>query len=223
MRVTAGIFLASILLKEMRYLVCIRYLWSSSSDQIIVFFIVLKIPLFSMLSIHVPVIRMFHCLFIVLKFSLFPVPSSHYPVIRMFHCFSLFWKSHCSPCHPVIIQWSECSLSFHCFEILIVPHSVQSLSSDQNVFHCFENPTVLHAIQSLSSDQNVHCLFIVLKFSLFPIPSSRYPVIRMFHCFSLFWKCHCSQFHPVTHWFEYLWHSGKTSWSSRLDRKLKFQ
>jgi hypothetical protein len=162
MRVTAGIFLASILLKEMRYLVCIRYLWSSSSDQIIVFFIVLKIPLFSMLSIHVPVIRMFHCLFIVLKFSLFPVPSSHYPVIRMFHCFSLFWKSHCSPCHPVIIQWSECSLSFHCFEILIVPHSVQSLSSDQNV----------------------SLFFIILKMPLLSIPSSH----TLVWIFVTFWK-----------------------------------
>jgi hypothetical protein len=29
--------------------------------------------------------------------------------------FSLFWKSHCSPCHPVMIQWSECSIVFSLF------------------------------------------------------------------------------------------------------------
>jgi hypothetical protein len=33
MEVTAGIFLASILLKEMRYLVYIRYLWFKPSSQ----------------------------------------------------------------------------------------------------------------------------------------------------------------------------------------------
>jgi hypothetical protein len=33
MGVTAGIFLASILLKEMRYLVYIRYLWENSVSQ----------------------------------------------------------------------------------------------------------------------------------------------------------------------------------------------
>ena len=32
MEVTAGIFLASILLKEMRYLVYVRYLWSDLSE-----------------------------------------------------------------------------------------------------------------------------------------------------------------------------------------------
>jgi hypothetical protein len=58
---------------------------------------------------------MCHCLFIVLKIPLFSMPSSHDPVIRMFHCLSLFWKSHCSPCHPVMIQWSECSIVFSLF------------------------------------------------------------------------------------------------------------
>jgi hypothetical protein len=33
MGVTAGIFLASILLKEMRYLVCIRYLWYNLAEK----------------------------------------------------------------------------------------------------------------------------------------------------------------------------------------------
>jgi hypothetical protein len=28
-----------------------------------------------------------------------------------------------------------------------------------------------------------HCLFIVLKISLFSMPSSQIPMIRMFHCF----------------------------------------
>jgi hypothetical protein len=37
MGVTAGIFLASILLKEMRYLVYIRYLWLSHSLQTAIF------------------------------------------------------------------------------------------------------------------------------------------------------------------------------------------
>jgi hypothetical protein len=35
MGVTAGIFLASILLKEMRYLVYIRYLWASPVSEFI--------------------------------------------------------------------------------------------------------------------------------------------------------------------------------------------
>jgi hypothetical protein len=29
--------------------------------------------------------------------------------------FSLFSKSRCSPCHPVMIQWSECSTVFSLF------------------------------------------------------------------------------------------------------------
>jgi hypothetical protein len=27
----------------------------------------------------------------------------------------LFWKSHCSSCHPVMIQWSDCSIVFSLF------------------------------------------------------------------------------------------------------------
>jgi hypothetical protein len=69
-----------------------------------------------------PVIRKFHCLFIVLKISLFSMSSSHDPVSESYTVFSLFWKSHCSPCHSDTIQWSECPLPFH----------------------CFKNPTVLH-------------------------------------------------------------------------------
>jgi hypothetical protein len=61
------------------------------------------------------VIRMFHCLFIVLKISLFSMLSSHDPLIRMFHCLFIVWESHCSPCHPVMIQWSECFIVFSLF------------------------------------------------------------------------------------------------------------
>jgi hypothetical protein len=79
--------------------------------------------------------------------------------------FSLFWKSHCSPCHPVMIKWWECSIVFslfwksHCSPCH--PVMIQT-SSDQNVplsFHCFENLTVLHAIQSWSSDEIVPLSF----------------------------------------------------------------
>jgi hypothetical protein len=61
------------------------------------------------------VIKMFHCLFIVFKISLFSMPSSHDSVIGMFHCLFIVLKSHCSPCHPVMIQWSECSIVFSLF------------------------------------------------------------------------------------------------------------
>jgi hypothetical protein len=64
-----------------------------------------------------------------------------------FHIQNPSTKSHCSPCHPVMIHWSECSLSLRMFIVLFE-------CSLSNV-HCFENLTVLHAIQSWSSDQNV--------------------------------------------------------------------
>jgi hypothetical protein len=65
-----------------------------------------------------------------------------------------------------MIQWSECSIVFHCFENPTVLYAIQSWFSDQNVplsSHCFENPTVLHAIQSWSSDQNVPLSFHYLE------------------------------------------------------------
>jgi hypothetical protein len=39
----------------------------------------------------------------VLNIILFSVPSSHNSVIGMSIVFSLFWKFHCSPCHPLTI------------------------------------------------------------------------------------------------------------------------
>jgi hypothetical protein len=63
----------------------------------------------------------------------------------------LFWKSHCSPCHPVIIQWSECSIVFslfwnsHCFPFRPV---IIQWSECFIVFHYFENATALNSIQS---------------------------------------------------------------------------
>ena len=131
---------------------------------------------------HDPVIRMFHCLFVVLKNSLFSMPSSHIQWSECSIVFSLFWKSHCSPCHPVTIQLSECSIVFSLFWNLTVLHAIQSWSSDQNVplsFHCFENPTVLYAIHSWSSDWNVPLSFHCFKISLFSMPSSHDPVTRM--------------------------------------------
>jgi hypothetical protein len=106
-------------------------------------FIVLKIPLSSMPSSHDPVI----CLFIVLKILL--GSPCHPIVIQWSQCsivFSLFWKSHCPPCHPV---WRSSDLPFHCFENptrFSMPSSRDPLIRIQNVplsFHCFENPTVL--------------------------------------------------------------------------------
>ena len=114
------------------------------------------------------------------------------------------------PIHPwsltvlyVIQSWSSnhnVPLSFYCFENLTVLHVIQSWSSDQNVplsFHCFKNLTVLHASSHDPVIRMFHCLFIVLKISLF----SMHPVmIQWSECsivFSLFWKSHCSPCHPV--------------------------
>ena len=54
-------------------------------------------------------LRIFHCLFIVLKISLFSMPSCHDPVTGIFLCLFIFFEISCSPCHPVTIQWPECS------------------------------------------------------------------------------------------------------------------
>jgi hypothetical protein len=89
------------------------------------------------------------------------VPPSHDPMIVMFHC---LLKSHCSPCHPVMIQWSECSIvfslfwKFHCSPCRPVIRMFHCL-----FIHCFENLTVLHAIQSWPSDQNVPLSFHFLE------------------------------------------------------------
>ena len=114
--------------------------------------------------------------------------------------FSLFWKCHYSPCHPVMIQWSECSIVFSLFRKSHCSPFIQSWSSDQIVplsFHCFENLTVLHSSSHDPVIRIFHCLFIVLKISLFSI----HPVmIQWSECsivFSLFWKSHCSQCHLV--------------------------
>jgi hypothetical protein len=48
--VTAGIFLASILLKEMRYLVYIKYLWSGADKD--------YIPMFSWTNLFLAVLRL---------------------------------------------------------------------------------------------------------------------------------------------------------------------
>jgi hypothetical protein len=53
-----------------------------------------------------------HCLFIVLKIPLCSMPSSHDQWSKFSIVFSLFWRSHCSPCHPVIRM-------FHCLFILL--------------------------------------------------------------------------------------------------------
>jgi hypothetical protein len=75
---------------------------------------------------HNPVIRMLHCLFNVLKTHCSPC---HPVMIQWSECsivFLLFWKSHCSPCHQVTIQWSECSvvfLLFWKFQLFSMPSS----------------------------------------------------------------------------------------------------
>ena len=107
--------------------------------------------------------------------SLFYFPSSHDAEIKMFNCvFLLFWKlavlhviqscsrdenillsfycfekTRCSPCHLVVIQWSECSIVFPLFW----KNSLFSIASSHDpkirVFHClycFENLTVRQSL-----------------------------------------------------------------------------
>jgi hypothetical protein len=114
----------------------------------------------------------------IIVFSLFwksHCSPCHLVTIQWSECFivfSLFWKSHCSPRHLVTIQWSECFIVFSLFwKSHCSPcHPVMIQWSECSLsFHCFENLTVLHAIQSWSSDQIVHCL-IVLKIPLFFMP-----------------------------------------------------
>jgi hypothetical protein len=88
----------------------------------------------------------------------------------------LFWKSHFSPCHPVMIQWSECSIAYSLFW----------------KSHCFP----CHPVMIQWSE-----CFIV--FSLFwkSRCSPCHPVmIQWSECsiaYSLFWKSHCSPCLPV--------------------------
>jgi hypothetical protein len=52
------------------------------------------------------------------SFATLSIPIVNHITITWSECsivFSLFWKSHCSPCHPVMIQWSECSIVFSLF------------------------------------------------------------------------------------------------------------
>jgi hypothetical protein len=89
----------------------------------------LKIPLFSMPSSHDPVIKMFHCLFIPLSFAPCHQVTMQWSVFSAI--FSLFWKSHCSPCHP---DHDPVIRMFHClFNLLKIP-----LFSCHLVIHCFD-------------------------------------------------------------------------------------
>ena len=90
--------------------------------------------------------------------------SSCYPLLIQWSewsiVFSLLWKFHCSSCHLLMIQWSKCSIVFSLFwKFHCSPcHPVTIKWSEcciQLSFRCYENPIVLHAIHSRFSDRNV--------------------------------------------------------------------